>query len=581
MPNEISLDDSSYDSIYEKAMERLHAQAPWWTHTETSDPGIMLLEMWAVLSDMQSFYLDQVQESHYRKYLKLLGVCPDEGAYARIWLFFDDVERDCVVPKGTKLLSDRLVFETEEEVCLTSNSLVGFYQEEDKNRVKAMKLSRRVRFRLREGGERLFSFMLRDALKPGEIFSFFVLLDDGIKRSGAEGDFCLVRLAWEYRTEGGWREAEIVGDDTGGLLFSGHVRIRVDRPMEGPEYEIRCRIKEGGYDAVPSLCKICLNVVRAVQRNTICCEETIIFSENCHRAALKNYLARTGILKIFKKVPDGKEGELWEDITAAPGVVIDPPVEAGRMERNLFYSGAGQVKVVCTAAEAWEEDLPDTVTGIAAQQISFPWENVMRSSVELMIREEGGDRFRSYVRVEPEEDRQEYAWHWREEETVIVLGDGRHGIIPAASEKGLLFTSLALWEGEKGNVSVGRVIRWERPDLFSGIVCTNRLGGRDGKDRILPSQQFKEMKDRLSGRGRMITKEDIRLLAMETPGLLIKDAEAEWNKGETVVKVIPLLPLRNPYCVERYRAQVEKYLEQFRLAGTRIRVEVQHRIQNS
>ena len=85
MPGQISLDDSSFEELYGQAMKRIRRQAPWWTHTEVSDPGIMLAEMWAMLTDMQSFYLDQVQESHYRKYLKLLGIRPEEGECARTW----------------------------------------------------------------------------------------------------------------------------------------------------------------------------------------------------------------------------------------------------------------------------------------------------------------------------------------------------------------------------------------------------------------------------------------------------------------------------------------------------------------
>ncbi len=46
---EKSLDDSSYRAVYEKAMERLQRQAPWWTHRELSDPGITILELWALL----------------------------------------------------------------------------------------------------------------------------------------------------------------------------------------------------------------------------------------------------------------------------------------------------------------------------------------------------------------------------------------------------------------------------------------------------------------------------------------------------------------------------------------------------
>lgn len=586
MLKQISLDDSNYDDIYEKAVEMLQTQAPWWTHTEVSDPGIMLLEMWAILTDMQSYYMDQVQESHYRKYLKLLGIRPDEGECAWTWIFFDHVERECVVPAGTKLLADRVVFETETEVHLTSNYLVGFYQNTDANRVKVMQVSRKTRFVLQEGEEKLFSFVLKEAIPPGQEFLFFILLDEQEKRNDAEPDFHMVQLAWEYETKGGWREAQVIRDDTGGLLFSGCICLCIDMPMAGGEegYEFRCRIKEGTYDVVPSLYKICLNVVRAIQKNTLCCEEVVDFSKNSHKVLLKSYLARTGKLCILKKMESkgAGKGEFWEDITESPEIILDPPITEGCMERSLSYAGEGHIKVVCTAADGCPEDFTGEVTGIAAQQVALPWEKLMRSSVKLMLLQEGGQKkvYRIYRREEPEEDRYENAWHWMEEghsmkeDNVIVLGDGRHGEIPPASKDGLRITSLALWEGEKGNVSIGRITHWERPELFQHITCTNRLTGRDGRDRMLPSLQFEQIREKLLRPNRMITEADMQALAMETPGLLIRKVKAEWRDNTVLVKVFPTHWLKNSYCVERYQSQVENYLEQYRLAGTRIRIEI-------
>ncbi len=123
MLEKISLDESSYESVYENAVTRIQKAAPWWTHREASDPGITLLEMWSVLADMQSFYLDQVQESHYRKYLKLLGIPLQEEKCASAWVSFEEVARDCRIPRGTKLTADKMVFETEEEEELTANGL--------------------------------------------------------------------------------------------------------------------------------------------------------------------------------------------------------------------------------------------------------------------------------------------------------------------------------------------------------------------------------------------------------------------------------------------------------------------------
>lgn len=588
MPGQITLDDSSYEELYQEAMETLRRQAPWWTHTEAADPGIMLVEMWALLTDMQSFYLDQVQESHYRKYLKLLGIRPDEGECARTWVFFERVREERVVPAGTKLLADRMVFETEEEVRLVKNDLVGFCLEEGKNLVRSMKLARKSSFAL---GQKkfLFSFALEEPFPPGQSFSFFVLMKEYTDRLRGEEDFRLVRLGWEYRTQDGWREAQVVRDDTCGLLFSGLVCLRTDAPMSGRAgkgYEVRCLIKEGAYDVRPILYKLYLNAAAAVQRDTLCCSEDICFSGDMHRAALKTYLARTGRLWILRRkdadlreagpawVCGPREGEVWEDITDSPDIRLDPPVTAQCPERYLSYAGEGEVRVVCSDARIAPQELARAVTGIASQQVSLPWERILRSGTEVMLGQGRGGLYRTCRRAEPEEDRYGNAWHWKDGENVIVLGDGRHGEIPPPSGDGLRFVSLALWEGERGNVAVGRITDWERPELFPGIACINRLPGGGGRGRRAPADQFREAGKRLSDSGRMITESDIESLAMRTPGLLLAGAHAEWRAGVLEVKLIPKYELGSRCCEERYRLQAQRYLEQYRIAGTRMKVEI-------
>lgn len=583
MPQQIVLDDSSYEDIYERAMELLEDRAPWWTHREVSDPGIMLLEMWALLTDMQSYYLDQIQESHYRKYLKLLGVRPNEGECARTWVSLESVQEEFVVPAGTKLLADRMVFETEEEVRLAKNSLTGFYTHDSQNRIAAMKLRRKSSFLLREGGQALFSFTLEEALKPEEDFLFFVLLRENTKRNPPEGDFRLADLVWEFSAEEGFREAQVLRDDTRGLLVSGLICLRTDRPMGdagGRGYELRCRIKRGAYDIPPILYKLYLHVLPVIQRDTLCLTEDMEFTEGCHRAALKSYLGRTGSLWLLRRMDApaaGCQGELWEDVTDSPQVRIDPPVTKECRERYICYDGQGTIRVVCSADNAGLEELDGQITGIAAQQIALPWDGVMRSDTDLMLQLGAKGLYRSYRREEAEEDRYGNAWHWDEKRNVIVLGDGRHGDIPPPSEKGLRFSSLALWEGEKGNVAVGRINAWMRPELFPEYAGTNFLSGRGGSGRRLPSQQFREIGSGLFDQGRMVTEADICNLAMQTPGLMIEDVQAQWRDGGLVVKLFPRYVLRSEECIEWYREQAERYLEPYRLAGTCLRVEIEKR----
>lgn len=565
----LKLDDSSYTAIWERVARRLQEQSDWWSHRELSDPGITLLEMWAVLCDMQSFYLDQLQESHYRGYLKLLGIPADQGSSACVRVLFRHLEADCILPGGTKMLADTMVFETVGEEKLTDNRICGLIRGADGYRAPAMLLSRKYSLGLKQA-EVLFSLLLEKPLEEGQRFSFYILVDERRQRNPAAPGFSLVRLIWEYETAEGWRAARILEDETEGLLYSGYVRLETDCPMAAGQeggYGIRCRLAEGEYDELPTLYKISLNAVEAVQKDTRCCQEYGRFSGSCTGAELHSYLAKTGRVRVFARQGEG----LWKDITGE--CRIDPPVTAERKRRYAYFQGDAEVKFVCSTEGFEEEYRPCPITGVTAQRIVLPWKNILRDSVELMLAQDEEGLYREYRGTDPEEIRVPAAWHWGEEESELVLGDGRHGDIPKASEAGLLLTSLALFEGEKGNVSIGRIRRLEQPELFPGMSCTNLMPGKGGRNRRSCAEQFRQLSAVPGSLNRMVTGEDAARLARSVPGLLIQDAGAEWKENRMVVTIRPRTPL-GKYCRERYREMAEAYLDQYRPAGVGVRVEI-------
>lgn len=573
MDGKVRLDDSSYDRLYEGAMERLQRQAPWWTHREVSDPGITLLEMWAILMDMQSHYLDQMQESHFCKYNKLLGEKPDVGETAWVWITFDGVTEEIVIPRGTKLLADGIVFELERETRLVDNKIVGVYRNSEYNLARAMYMPRKAQFAL-ESGKSLFSFALQKKPETAE-FSFFVLLDETKRRNPADPDFYMAKLTWEYRSGEGWQEAVLLQDETCGLLYSGFVRLGLEKEMvctEGVGYELRCRIKEGEYDIMPVIYRICLNMARAVQQNTLCCTEEKRLLPGERILSLDSYLAKTGELTVLQEKREG----IWEDIT--PLCAIDPPITAQMRKRRIKLpemselQNAGVFRIVCSAPGWQEEFRPVHVTGVTSQRISLPIEHIKRDSVKLLLRKgSGSNLYEEYICAEPEACL-EKGWHWAEEEDVVILGDGRHGELPQEAENGVLFASLAAWEGDGGNIAIGRVEKWERPELFPNVFPANQVSAKGGRKRRMPSEQFALLRNSILRQNRMVTREDIQALALETPGLLIRGVEAVWGNGVVEVTIFPAYPLRTSYCREKYRKAVAAYLERFRLVGTCIQV---------
>jgi hypothetical protein len=69
LPN---LDDRSYNDLVQEAIALLPTYAPDWTNHNPSDPGITLVEVFAYLTEMLIYRVDQVTDANYLAFLKLI-----------------------------------------------------------------------------------------------------------------------------------------------------------------------------------------------------------------------------------------------------------------------------------------------------------------------------------------------------------------------------------------------------------------------------------------------------------------------------------------------------------------------------
>ena len=67
------LDDRSYADLVQEALATLPGLYPEWTDHNPTDPGIVLIELFAWLSEMLLFRIDQIPERHLWVFLKLLN----------------------------------------------------------------------------------------------------------------------------------------------------------------------------------------------------------------------------------------------------------------------------------------------------------------------------------------------------------------------------------------------------------------------------------------------------------------------------------------------------------------------------
>jgi hypothetical protein len=104
------LDDRDFNDLMREAQRWLDQHAPEWTDRTPGDPGIVLLELFAHLTDMMLYRLNQLPEKAYVQFLQLIGVRLQPPSAARVTLRFSTTRSSTepvVVPRGTRVSSSR------------------------------------------------------------------------------------------------------------------------------------------------------------------------------------------------------------------------------------------------------------------------------------------------------------------------------------------------------------------------------------------------------------------------------------------------------------------------------------------
>ena len=84
-----NLDDRSFQNIVDDAKRQIGLRCPEWTDHNVSDPGVTLIELFAFMTEMALFRMNQVPEKNYIKFLEMLGVSLEPPAPARADLLFE------------------------------------------------------------------------------------------------------------------------------------------------------------------------------------------------------------------------------------------------------------------------------------------------------------------------------------------------------------------------------------------------------------------------------------------------------------------------------------------------------------
>jgi hypothetical protein len=120
-----NLDDRSFDQLVDAAVTRIRQVSPEWTDLSPSDPGIVLVDVFAYLTEALIYRLNQVPDKLYIEFLRLIGVRLEPPAAASVTLHFRRTRRGPAIeiPRGTRITVDRPATGSEPPVFATAETV--------------------------------------------------------------------------------------------------------------------------------------------------------------------------------------------------------------------------------------------------------------------------------------------------------------------------------------------------------------------------------------------------------------------------------------------------------------------------
>lgn len=295
-PEVANLDDKTFDELVQEARSLIALYTKEWTDHNVHDPGITFMELFAWLAEMQIYQLNQVTENNYKKFLKLVGLYPAGVQPARVDITFknNNITEVKTVPAGSQILTkvglENIIFTTEEAFTLIPSNIKA---------IKTIFNSKTIDNTEANEKDSIFFYPFGDNAplgaelhiefeKPFPFKEFHItfdlfendLIEDNRCSIGSHGDEPAqpspsVELVWEHREGNKWNVLEVKKDTTLALTKSGRIIFAGPSKIDEKDklYWIRCRLIKGSYEIVPKLNRISLNIIPAVQIETIESEE--------------------------------------------------------------------------------------------------------------------------------------------------------------------------------------------------------------------------------------------------------------------------------------------------------------------
>ena len=263
----VTLDDRHFQDIVDQAKTLIPQYCPEWTDHNVSDPGVALIELFAWMTDMLLYRVNQTPDKMYVKFLELIGVRlePPRSARAPVTFYLSAPQPAAVtIPENTEVATVRtesspaIVFTTEADLVIRPPVLAGAFTR-DADRGDEGSWASHDLGQIDLPGQRMAIFAGEP--NPGDAFYLafqhdhshhvLALLVQCDRAEGAGIDPKNPPLQWEV-WQGGttrWATCEVESDGTGGFNWPGEVVLHLPAMArvtfrDVPGYWLRCKMTE-------------------------------------------------------------------------------------------------------------------------------------------------------------------------------------------------------------------------------------------------------------------------------------------------------------------------------------------------
>ncbi len=263
----VRLDDRRFQDIVDEAKSMITRYCPEWTDHNVSDPGVTLIELFAWMTDMLLYRVNQIPDAMYVNFLGLIGVRlePPQAARTDATFYLSAAQpNDVTLPKDTEVATIRtetspaIVFTTDADVTIRPPRLAGAFSGSGPSASTRTWIEHELP-QLGLPGQRIPVFP--PTLTPGDALYVAFAGDQGnhvlafvltCETAGGAGvDPTNPPFDWEVWRGGetGWARCVVEFDGTGGFNQSGEIVLRTPamaaREINGTRaFWLRCRLND-------------------------------------------------------------------------------------------------------------------------------------------------------------------------------------------------------------------------------------------------------------------------------------------------------------------------------------------------